>query len=305
VKDRSIFRGIFWALVAFAFLFFALGGWYFSGEIISDAFEPDPEAFIVPSDGYELELVTYSSELGEFDALYLPAPSATWVIHVHGKGAAPAEAEPLFAALQDAGYQQLAITYRNDDGAPEDDSGHYQYGVTEWMDVSGAVDYAVENGATQIVLSGFSSGAAHIMSYQLNRSTAPVIGYMFDSPNLDMGRAVDYARSQRDLPLVGLPVPAALGAVAKFMTSLRIDVNWKSIDYLEKADLLIRRPVLIHHGSEDLTVPISVSRDLADAVPDLATLIEVPGAGHVESYEVDLDKYLDEVLGFLGRISSA
>jgi fermentation-respiration switch protein FrsA (DUF1100 family) len=73
---------------------------------------------------------------------------------------------------------------------------------------------------------------------------------------------------------------------------------------LEKAHLLIRRPVLIHHGSADETVPLRVSIDLAAAVPDMVTLIEVPGAGHVESYEMDLDKYLDEVLGFLGQISS-
>jgi fermentation-respiration switch protein FrsA (DUF1100 family) len=86
---------------------------------------------------------------------------------------------------------------------------------------------------------------------------------------------------------------------------LRIDVNWKSIDYLEKADLLIRRPVLVHHGTADQTVPVGVSRDLAKAVPDLVTFIEVPDAGHVESYDVDLDKYLDEVLGFLGQISAA
>jgi fermentation-respiration switch protein FrsA (DUF1100 family) len=305
VKDRSIFRAIFWALIGLAFLFFTLGGWYFSGEIINDAFAPDPEAYVVPSDGYELEEVSYTSELGEFDALYLPAPTANWVIHVHGKGATPAEAEPLFAALQDAGYQQLAITYRNDDGAPVDESGYYQYGATEWQDVSAAVDYALENGATQIVLSGFSTGAAHIMAYQLNRSSAPVIGFLFDAPNIDMGRTVDFARSQRDLPLLGLPVPAPLGAVAKFLTSLRIDVNWKSIDYLEKADLLIRRPVLVHHGTADQTVPVGVSRDLAKAVPDLVTFIEVPDAGHVESYDVDLDKYLDEVLGFLGQISAA
>ena len=61
----------------------------------------------------------------------------TWVIHIHGLGTTPAEAEPLFAPLQEAGYPQLSITYRNDDGQPMDPSGYYQYGATEWEDVAG------------------------------------------------------------------------------------------------------------------------------------------------------------------------
>jgi fermentation-respiration switch protein FrsA (DUF1100 family) len=296
---RTFLWGTFWTLIGLAVVFHLAGGWYFSNELIDDGFVPSPDPITPVTGGYELEQVTYTSPLGAMDAWYLPAGGATWVIHVHGKGTTPAEAEPLFAALQDAGYPQLAITYRNDEGQPQDPSGYYQYGATEWEDVSAAADYAVANGASAVVLSGFSTGAAHSMSFMARAPREVVIGAILDAPNADVGRTVDYAASQRELPLLPITVPQTLSATAKFITSLRIGVNWKALDYVADAALTVRQPILIHHGTEDLTVPIEESVDLAAAKPELIQLIQVEGAGHVESYDVDTQKYLDEVVAFL------
>jgi len=299
VKLRISVRGVFWTLVGLLLVFHLAGGWYFSGELIRDGFVPDPEAIELVSGDYELEQVVYTSPLGEMDAWYLPAEGSTWVLHIHGKGASPAEAEPLFAALQDEGYPQLTITYRNDEGQPFDPSGYYQYGATEWQDISAAADYAVENGAESLVLSGFSTGAAHAMAFLSREPREIVIGTLMDSPNVDFGETVDYAASQRELPVIPANVPPTLSATAKFLTSLRIGVNWKAIDYTVDAERAIRRPVLIHHGTADLSVPLSQSLELVETDPGLIRLIQVEGAGHVESYDVDRQKYIEEVLGFL------
>jgi alpha/beta superfamily hydrolase len=299
VKPRTFLWGTFWVLVALAIVFHAAGGWYFSNELIADGFVPAPDP-IAPTQGdYELEEVAYDSPLGAMDAWYLPAEGTTWVIHIHGKGATPAEAEPLFAPLQDAGYPQLSIAYRNDEGQPMDESGYYQYGATEWEDVAAAADYAEANGATALVLSGFSSGAAHAMAFLSRSPREIIIGTIFDSPNVDLGRTVDYAAAQRDLPVIPVKVPVTLAATAKFFTSLRIGVNWKAVDYVSDADRSIRDPLLIHHGTADLTVPLEESIELAETNPELITLITVEGAGHVESYEVEPQSYIDDVLGFL------
>ena len=302
MTSRTIFRGIFWTLIGLALVFHVAGGWFFSNELIDDAFVPDPDSYVVASGDYELEEIKYQSPLGEMDAWYLPAEGTTWVIHVHGLGVTPVEAEPLFGPIQDAGYQQLSITYRNDESTPPDPSEYYQYGISEWEDVSGSVDHALANGAENIVLSCFSTGCAHIMSFMFNRSLDSVSGALMDSPNIDMGETVDYAATQRELPLIPVTVPPTLSAMAKFITSLRIGVNWKAIDYVNKADLIIKQPVLIHHGTEDLKVPISVSIELAEVRPDAVRLISVEGAGHVDSYDVDLERYLEEVLRFLDRV---
>jgi uncharacterized protein len=302
VSRRTFLWGVVWSLLALALIFHVAGGWYFSGQLISDGFEVEAGEITPVQGDFDLESVTYSTPLGDMDAWFLPADGSTWVIHVHGKGATPAEPLPLFAPLQQAGYPQLSITYRNDQGQPADPSGYYQYGATEWRDLSAAVDYAIANGANKVVLDGFSTGAALVMSFLSREPREAVLGVLMDSPNVDFAQTVDYAATQRELPLVSATVPPTLAATAKFMTSLRIGVNWKLIDYIAGAETTIRQPVLIHHGTADLTVPIEESRELQAAKPDLVQLIEVEGAGHVESYDVDEQKYVDDVLSFLSGL---
>jgi fermentation-respiration switch protein FrsA (DUF1100 family) len=299
VKSRSLLRNSFWVLVALAILFYAAGGWYFSGELINDAFVVESDPIVLASGDYEIEEVEYPTDLGAMDAWYLPADGTTWVIHVHGKGATPAEAEPLFQPLQDAGYPQLAITYRNDDGQPEDPSGYYQYGNTEYSDLSDAVDYALDSGAQQIFFSSFSTGAALTLGVMYREARDRVIGAHFDAPNIDFGQTVNFNASQRELPLIPVTVPSSLSEVAKFITSLRIGVSWKSLNYIRPARTGVRKPILIHHGTDDLKVPIEESIEFASVNPTLIRLIQVEGAGHIESYDVDRSGYVDEVLEFL------
>ncbi len=302
MKLRTLLWGAFWGLVALALVFHVAGGWYFSGELIQDGFTIDADDLMLTQGEYQLEEVSYPSPLGTMDAWYLPAGGTTWVIHVHGKGTTPAEAEPMFAPIQEAGYPQLAITYRNDDLQPQDPSGYYQYGATEWEDVAGAVAYALENGADNVVLNGYSTGGAHVMSFMYRQSLDSVAGVLLDSPNLDFGETVEHNAAQRELPILPFTVPPTLTAVAKFFTSLRIGVNWQSLDYVEKAASSLRQPVLIHHGTDDKTVPVSESIELTEVQPDLVRLIQVEGADHVGSYDADPAKYVDEVLAFLDEV---
>ena len=302
MKLRTFLWGTFWTLVGLALVFHVVGGWYFSGQLIEDGFEIQADPLVVSSGSYQLEEVAYASPLGTMAAWYLPASGTTWVIHVHGKGATPAEAEPMFAPLQEAGYPQLAITYRNDDGQPVDKSGYYQYGATEWEDVSGAVTYALDNGAEHVVLNGYSTGGSHVLSFMYRHELDIVKGVLLDSPNIDLSQTVDYRASLRELPLLPFHVPQSLSTVAQFFTSLRIGVNWKSLDYIEKSKDSLRQPVLIHHGTADLTVPIGESIEFAETQPELVRLIQVEGADHVGSYDVDPQKYISEVLGFLQEV---
>lgn len=288
-----------WGLVAVVLLSHLIGGWMFSGRIIREAFTPDPAPVVVPTGDYELEEVTYETPIGLMDAWYLPAAGTTWVIHVHGLNNTPAEPDVLFPALQDAGYPQLSITFRNDEGQPPDPSGYFQYGETEWEDVRGAVEYATANGAQQLVFMGYSTGASHVLSYVYQHQLDEVAGVVTDSANIDLGSTIDYRTSLEDLPIIPIRVPPTMAWVAKFFTSLRIEVNWKSIDYIEKATRSLRVPVLAIYGTADESIPNEQSIDLADAQPDLVELFEVDGAGHVESFDVDYEGYVNRLLEFL------
>ena len=302
MNSRTLVRGAFWTLIALLLLFHVVGGWYFSGVLIADAFEVDGDPITVTSGDYELELVEYETDLGPMDAWYFPADGDTWVIHVHGKGATPAEAEPLFGPLQDAGYPQLAITYRNDDGQPEDPSGYYQYGTTEYRDISDAVDYALDNGAERIFFNSYSTGAAHTLGFVFREVRDRVIGAHFDSPNIDFGETVSHNASQRELPLLPFNVPETVSAVAKFFTSLRIGISWQSLDYVETSETSLKIPVLVHHGTSDLSVPVESSVEFAELNPHLVQLIYVEGADHVGAFEAQGDEYVENVLAFLDNL---
>lgn len=302
MSARNFFRRLLWAVVVLLVLGHLGGGWYFSDELIERGFEPSPEAVETPSGEYQLVEVVYQSPLGNMEAWHLPGTNGTWVIHVHGKGATPAEAEHLFAPLQQAGYPQLAITYRNDAGQPDDPSGFYRYGVSEWEDVAGAVAFANANGATGIVFSGFSSGASHILAYVYRNNLEQNRGIIMDSPNIDMADTVDFRASMEPVPMLPIKVPPTVTEIAKFLTSLRIGVNWRTIDYVEDAEVTLHVPTLVLQGTEDESVPAGQSMAFAEASPDLVRLVTVEGAGHVALYEADAEKYLREVLGFLAEV---
>ena len=302
MESRSIFRGLLWTVVGLLVVLHIGGGWYYSGRLIDDGFVPDPDPIVVPSGEFDLTEISFETPIGQMDAWHVPADSTTWVIHVHGLGVSPAEAEHLFTPLQEAGYPQLSITYRNDENQPADPSGFYQYGVTEFEDVAAAMDFAQANGAESIVFSGFSTGSSHILSFAFKNNLDDIKGMFFDSPNIDYGDTVDFQGSMEELPILPFNVPPTLSWVAKFFTSLRIDINWKSIDYVEKSSGSLRVPVLVHHGTEDQSVPVSQSISFAEINPDFVRLIQVPGAGHVGSYEVDPDGYIGEILHFLDQV---
>lgn len=299
MKSRSILRGALWTFVALALVFHIAGGWYFSGVLIDERFTPAPASAEVPTGDFTLSETSYISPLGAMDAWHLEAPGSLWVVHVHGLNATPAEGEHLFGALQRAGYQQLSITYRNDEGQPTDTSGLHQYGVTEWEDIKGALEYATSQGAIGVVFLAYGTGASHVLSYAYRNQIDDIRGLIFDSPNIDLGDTVAYEATQRRVPLLPMNVPVTLGWTAKFFTSLRIGVNWKTLDYVGRADSALRVRTLVLHGTDDLSVPLSQSVRFAEAAPALVTLRQFPGTGHLGSYDEDPAGYTQEILSFL------
>ena len=313
VNDRSlssrIWRGLLLGLTVLALGYHVLGGWLLSSDIIDDVFAP-PEALEslgidasaqerAPSSvGLEVDDVTYESPLGTMDAWATDGSRSEWIIHVHGAGTTRSQALDAMAFLDDAGYHQLAIAYRNDPGQPMDPSGQYRYGVTEYEDLAGAVEYAVGQGADEIVLFGYGSGASIAQAYANRQPLGSVDAMVFDSANLDLGATVTSWADDRSL--FGFAPPVTVVETAKFFTSLRADVNWENFDYLDRADSL-SMPVLLLHGSDDQVVPLASSVALTELRPDLVRIVITEGAGHVGSLETDPGSYEQAVIDFLAN----
>lgn len=310
VNERSLmsrtWRGLLVLLAVAVLVYHALGGWLLSGDIIAEVFTP-PAAIertagsepASPSDvGLEVDEVTYESPLGPMDAWVTDGSRSEWVIHVHGAGTSRAQALGSMEFLDEAGYHQMAIAYRNDEGQPSDPSGQHRYGVTEHQDLAAAADYAVSAGATEIVLFGYGSGAAIAQAYAIRQPLGSVSSMVFDSPNLDLDATV--SRWAEDRALFGFSPLFTVVETAKFFSSLRADVNWENYDYIGRADAL-SMPVLVLHGSEDDVAPLSTSVELAELRPDLVRLVITEGAGHVGSLGADQASYAQTVIGFLAN----
>ena len=252
-----------------------------------------------PADiGLDYETVRYTSDAGTFPAWFIDGPSDTWAIVVHGKGGTAEEALRVIPILHERGYPILVIDYRNDVGQPRDPSGYFTYGVSDWADVAAAVRYANENGATNHILVGYSYAGSMISSYLTqsplrNFTTAAIL----DSPVLSLTDAVDFRASNSSLPIIPASVPQVLTDVAKWISTWRFDIDWDATNYLDQTSNL-HTPMLIFHGTEDISVPISTSREMAQLRPDLVTLVE-NDSGHTRSWNIGPDEYAAAINAFL------
>lgn len=236
--------------------------------------------------------VSFSSPLGNFPAWFVKGSSDTWAIFVHGKDATRREALRLLPTVTKLGLPSLVITYRNDEGTPVSRDGFHRYGKTEWKDLERAAEYALEHGANDLILVGYSMGGAIVVNFLYQSPLAKrVKGVILDAPMLDFGATVDLGARRR-----GAPWP--LVAVGKFIAGLRFDINWGELDYLRGVHKLAV-PVLLFHGDADTKVPIETSDALAKARPDLVTYARVPGATHGRSWNMDPAGYEVKVADFL------
>ena len=107
--------------------------------------------------------VSVETPLGPAPAWLVPAEGGTgtrWVINVHGRAVRRSETLRAIPPFRAAGYTSLIASYRNDGDAPRSDDHRYALGDREWQDIDAAMRYAVDHGATELVLMGWSMGGA-------------------------------------------------------------------------------------------------------------------------------------------------
>ncbi|HEX2028499.1 MAG TPA: alpha/beta hydrolase [Nitriliruptorales bacterium] len=255
----------------------------------------DPYAF--PGDpqeayGVGFEDVTFDTDLGPMPAWRIPGRDDTWAIFVHGRGGDRREGLRVLPSLLQLGLPTLLIAYRNDPGAPTSDDGHHTLGATEWRDLEGAVRYALDQGARDVVLVGSDMGGQIAATFVHESELADrVRALVLDAPTLDWDAVLRAQAERRGRP-------GFLSGPARIISALRAGIDWSVLDQVGHADEF-DLPILLFHGTADEQVPISSSDRFAAAVGEEVTYVRVEAAPHNAAWNVDPGAYQAAVEDFL------
>lgn len=264
--------------------------------------------YLTPADlGVPSREVDIPTPLGPAPAWLIPRGTADrgrWAIHVHGRAVRRPEtlrAVPIFRA---AGFTSLVVSYRNDGEAPRSDDHRYALGDREWIDVDAAMAYAIEHGATEIVLVGWSMGGATVLQALTRSAHADAVaGVILESPVVDWIAALDFQVKLRRLPVFVRSFVILLfkHPWGRFVTGLAEPLDIDRLDFVTRAKEL-DRPVLILHSDDDGFVPSTASRALALARPDIVSYEEFTVARHTKLWNYDRARWEGAIRDWLAKL---
>jgi pimeloyl-ACP methyl ester carboxylesterase len=236
--------------------------------------------------------VRVPTTLGAMPAWYVPGRRSTWVILIHGLGGSRADTLPPMPTLHALGYPILAVSYRNDLGAPRAPDHRSHLGASEWHDVAATVGYAVAHHASGVVLYGYSLGGSMALTVARDPRIRPHIrAVVLDSPLLDWPATIDYA-ARRD------GIPRAFVALTETLLAWRAHIDYAQFDQL-KQEMQLQTPVLLFQGTSDTVLPPNLARLFAQDRPGLVTYVPVAGADHVSAIDTDPSAYNSALQVFL------
>jgi len=224
-----------------------------------------------------------------------------WAILVHGRSARRDETLRAVPVLRDLGFTSLVPMYRNDDGAPASIDGRYNLGLSEWRDIEAAIRYAALHGARDIVLMGWSMGAAIVLQ-TLDRSAMAgwVDRVILDGPVIDWGDVISYQAEVNKLPplIDGLAKTLLSRKVTRGLVGIAEPIDIAVTNWVSRASEL-SHPMLIIHSEDDDVVPSGPSQALARARPDLVQLALWKDALHCREWSTDPQRWRELVRTFL------
>ena len=233
--------------------------------------------------GLEYSTFTVKTRDGvEISGWHIPGDEDTLFIVMHGYTSCKADERLLRLAreLNSRGYPVVMFDFRGHG----ESGGTTTIGPREVLDLEAVLDYASSLDYEEIVLVGYSMGAA--VAIVAGSSDDRVSAIVADSPYYSLDQVIPrWIGSQT-------PLPAAYGYLIGLYGGLLAGVNTSfGPAYVDRVD----KPLLVFYGGLDPLLTLNEAMDIAGKSP-CGKLVAASDAGHVEIAErLGLDKYVDEI----------
>lgn len=249
---------------------------------------------------YAFSEIGVAGPLGDMPAWLIPAAGGTgasrWAIFVHGIGGRRENGYRFLPVLHQAGLPTLMISYRNDEGAPADPSGAYAFGLTEWQDLDAAAQYALANGASDLVLVAESMGGGIVGQFLRHSAHASAVSaIVLDAPALDF-RAIVAATTGH----MGLPLAPVLANVGLWLSGFTMPFRLGEADVRPELGGFAG-PLFLSHGAADSIVPVSGSDGLLSRRVSVTDYLRTR-ADHIQSWHENPGRYDAALAAFLGNL---
>ena len=281
-----------WLLAALLFSLFLLGGWLLMKSVCGRCPLPastDPQRHPSPAAAEEflngrpvkfLHVESYDRKL--LCGRFVPCDNARGTLLLfHGYHAnAMLDYAPTMEYYHNLGFHLLLVDQR----AHGKSQGRFlTFGLKERMDVLSWVTYlSLMLGETHpIFLMGMSLGAATVTMASALDFPGNVRGIISDCGYSSV-RDIIHSVVARDHPHLAGFLTGLFGIFSLLYGGFGLR-DWTSAEALAETSL----PVLFIHGLVDHCVPCSMTRVSYDACRSDKTLLEVPGADHCRSFQVD------------------
>jgi len=286
------------ALLTGGTLLSSLGAAYYVAHVLTAPKRPRPmDAYVMTAfeTGADCEDVTFPPADGQHlvSGWWFPRPTTNRVVvGCAGYRGSKSELIGISTALWRAGFNVLLFDYRGhgaDRGAP------VTLGYRELRDFVGALDYVHRRVPdARIGVIGYSMGAAIAIMGSARRPDVRAV--VADSPFATHAGVVSHNIS-RIIHINGRPIAALADIFLERIAGYR----HRDVEPVREVAALAPRPLLVIHGADDQTIPVSHARQVYAAAGAPKELWICEDADHCGAYFLDRPRYIQRVVGFFER----
>jgi uncharacterized protein len=223
----------------------------------------------------------------------------TWAVHVHGIRTSRHSALRSVPVAMSMGMTSVVPSYWGDQDNTSRGVEPCYLGQREWEDVETALDYAVERGAENIVLFGWSMGATiSLLLTERSRHRDRIRGLILISPATNSTATLTVAAQNAGIPafFAGVvPWVLSVGPLAR-LSGLDEAIDYSAVDWTQPGRLKV--PALLIHSDGDTDVPAEFTRQFAARNPGYTTTEIFDAVPHQLEWNTAPEKFEQTVVAW-------